>query len=115
MDTYLLWHQLSLVQQLNCVCDTTAKGTVQRAIATGWLSTPTQILPREDIAIVIWGNKITSDVSHPIRFHASKEITRGLLADMKKWLHDQFKEADWEHLNLAMTSKSDMYKIWRSK
>jgi hypothetical protein len=21
MDTYLLWHQLSLVQQLNCVCN----------------------------------------------------------------------------------------------
>ena len=32
MDKYLLWHQLSLVQQLNCVCDTTAKGVVQTAI-----------------------------------------------------------------------------------
>jgi hypothetical protein len=34
MDKYLLWHQLSLIQQLNCVCDTTAKGAVQRAITT---------------------------------------------------------------------------------
>jgi hypothetical protein len=115
MDTYLLWHQLSLVQQLNCVCNTTAKGAVQRAIATGYMSTPTQILPREDIAIVIWRNKITSEVSHLVRLHASKEIARGLLADMKKWPHDQFEEVDWEHLDLATTSKSNMYKIWRSK
>jgi len=53
MDKYLLWHQLSLIQQLNCVCDTTAKGAVYRAVTTGHTSTPTQILPREDISIVI--------------------------------------------------------------
>jgi hypothetical protein len=115
MDTYLLWHQLSLVQQLNCMCDTTAKSAVQRAIATRYISTLTQILPQEDIAIVIWGNKITSDVSHPVRFYASKEIARGLLSDTKKWPHDRFEEVDWEHLDLAMMSKSNMYKIWRSK
>ena len=88
MDKYLLWHQLSLVQQLNCVCDTTAKGAVQRAITTGYISTPTQMLPREDVAIVIWGNKITSDVSHPVRFHASKEVARRILTDTKKWPQD---------------------------
>jgi hypothetical protein len=115
MDKYLLWHQLSLVQQLKCACNTTAKGAVQRAISTGYTSTPTQILPQEDIAILIWGNKITSDASHPVPFHASKEIARGLLADTKKWLHDRFDQVDWEHLDLAMTSKSDMYKMWRSK
>ena len=65
VDKYLLCHQLSLVQQLNCMCDTTAKGAVQRAITTGYISTPTQRLPQEDVAIVIWGNKITSNVSHP--------------------------------------------------
>jgi hypothetical protein len=57
MDKYLLWHQLSLVQQLNCVCNTTAKGTVQRAITTGYISAPTQMLPQEDVAIVIWGTR----------------------------------------------------------
>ncbi len=77
MDKYVLWHQLSLVQQLNCVCDTNAKGAVQRAITTGYISTPTQTLPREDIAIVIWGNKITSNDSHSVRLHASKEIALG--------------------------------------
>jgi len=28
MDKYLLWHQLSLIQQLNCVCNTLAKQAV---------------------------------------------------------------------------------------
>ncbi len=84
MDKYLLWHQLSLVQQLNCVCDTTAKGAEQRAITTGYIKTPTQLPPREDAAIVVWGNKLTCNISHPVRFHASKEIARGLLANTRK-------------------------------
>ena len=110
MDKYLLWQQLSLVQQLNCVCDTTTKGAVQRAITTGYIGTPTQLLPQEDVAIVIWGNKLTSNVSHPVRFHASKEIARDLLADTRKWPRDRFDEVDWENLDLAMKSKNDMYK-----
>jgi hypothetical protein len=105
---------MSLVQQLNHICNTTVKGAVQRSIATGYISTPTQILPQEDIAIVIWGNKITSDVPQSVRFHASKEIAQGPLADTKKWPHNRFNEVDWEHLDLAMTSTSNMYKIWRS-
>jgi len=67
------------------------------------------------IYIVIWGNKITNDVSQPVRFHASKEVARCILTDTKKWPYDHFDEVDWEHLDLAMLSKSNMFKIWRSK
>jgi hypothetical protein len=45
---------------------------------------PTQLLPKEDVAVVIWGNKITNDVSHPIRFHASKEVARNYLGNQKE-------------------------------
>ena len=76
MDKYLLWHQLSLIQQLNCVCDTLAKQAVTLAMTQGYHDRPTQLLPKEDVAVVIWGNKITDDVSSPIRFHASKEVAR---------------------------------------
>ena len=31
------------------------------------------------------------------------------------WPNEQFDKVDWEHLDLAMKTKSDMYKIWRSK
>ncbi len=117
MDKYLLWHQLSLIQQLNCICNTLAKQAVTLAMTQGYHDRPTQLLPKEDVAVVIWGNKITDDVSSPIRFHASKEVARRYLGNRKKnpWPNEQFDEVDWEHLELALKTKPDMYKIWRSK
>jgi len=35
MDKYLLWHQLSLFQQLNCICDMLAKQAVTLAMTQG--------------------------------------------------------------------------------
>jgi hypothetical protein len=83
----------------------------------GYHDRQTQLLPKEDIAVIIWGNKITNDVSSPIRFHTSKEVVRRHLGNRKKnpWTNEKFDEVDWEHLELAMITKSDMYKIWRSK
>jgi hypothetical protein len=97
MDKYLLWHQLSLIQQLNCVCNTLVKQAVTLAMMQGYHNRPTQLLPKEDVAVVIWGNNITNDVSHPIRFHASKEVARQYLGNRKKnsWLNEQFDEVDW--------------------
>jgi len=39
------------------------------------------------------------------------------LGNRKKspWPNEQFDEVDWEHLDLAMKRKPNMYKIWRSK
>jgi hypothetical protein len=39
------------------------------------------------------------------------------LGNRKKnpWPNEQFDEVDWEHLELALKAKPDMYKIWRSK
>ncbi len=51
MNEYLLWHQLSLIQQLNCVCDTLAKQTVTLAMMQGYHERPTQLLPKEDVAV----------------------------------------------------------------
>jgi hypothetical protein len=117
MDKYLLWHQLSLIQKLNCICDTLAKQAVTSAMTEGAYTRPTQLLPREDVAVVIWGHKITDDISHSIRFHASKEVARQYLGNRKKnpWRNKCFDEVDWEHLDLALKNKSDMHKIWRSK
>jgi hypothetical protein len=117
MDKYLLWHQLSLNQQLNCVCHMLAKQSVTLAMTQGYLDRPTHLLPKEVIAVVIWGNNITNDISYPFRFHTSKEVARRYLGNRKKnpWPNEQFDEVDWEHLDLAMKTKTDMYKIWRSK
>ena len=44
----LKWEQLTLTQQLNCVCDTLVKRLVTTAINHGYHDRPTQLLPKED-------------------------------------------------------------------
>ncbi len=53
VDKYLLWHQLSLIRQLNCVCDTLAKEAMTSATMQGYHNRPTQLLPKENVAVVI--------------------------------------------------------------
>jgi hypothetical protein len=117
MDQFLSWNQLSLMQQLNCVCNTLAKKALLSAIISSYHDRPTQILPCEDVALVIWGNKVTGDISTPLRFHASKELARKYLrtCTRDKWPEEHFEEVDWEHLELALKNKPGMCKVWRSK
>jgi hypothetical protein len=118
MGQHLLWMQLSLTQQLNCVCDTLAKQAVSSTIIEGYNKGHTQILPREDIALLVWGDKITGDISGPLRFHASKAVARKYHIHQRKkgkWTQAQFEEVNWDHLHLALNSKADNYKIWQSK
>jgi hypothetical protein len=117
MDKYFLWHQLSFIQQLNCICNTLAKQAVTSAMMEGFYKRPTQLLPKEDVTVVIWRNNITDSISHSIMFHASKEMTRQYLGNRKKnsWPNEHFTKVNWEHLDLALKNKPDMYKIWRFK
>ncbi len=117
MDRLLKWEQLMLAQQLNCVCDTMAKKYITLAINHSYHGRQSQILPKEDVALVIWGNKVTGNISLPLRFHASKEVAGKHLATCKKdkWSNKGFNAVDWEHLDLALRNKTDMYKIWQSK
>jgi hypothetical protein len=118
MDHHLSWLQLSLTQQLNCVCDTLAKQAVTNAIMKGYHNGPTQILLREDVALIVWGDKIKGDISSSLRFHASKSVARKYhiyQQKKSKWTTKQFEEVDWEHLDHALKSKPDSYKVWQSK
>ena len=117
MDRHLTWDQLTLTQQLNCVCNTLAKKSITYALKLGYHDKMTQLLPNKDVAMLIRGNKITCVISSPIRLHASKELARKYLMTRrkKKWSQVQFDSGDWEHLDLALKSKEDIYGIWRSK
>jgi hypothetical protein len=118
MDHHLSWSQLSLTQQLNCVCNTLAKQAVTNAIMKAYHDGPTQILLQEDVALIIWGDKITGNISNSLRFHASKSVARKYhIHQWKKgkWTTKQFKEVDWEHLDHALKSKPNNYKVWQSK
>jgi hypothetical protein len=118
MDQHLSWTQPTLTQQLNCVCDLLTKQAVTDTIIKGYDTDLTQILPLEDIALIVWGDKITGDISSLLRFHASKAVARKYHIHLRKkgkWTQVQFKEVDWDHLDLALKNKTDNYKIWRSK
>jgi hypothetical protein len=117
MDQFLPWSQLSLMQQLKCICDTLAKKAISTAIISGYHNRPTQILPCKDVALMIWVNKVTGNISTPLHFHASKELARNYLSTRTrdKWPNERFNEIDWEHLKLALKNKADMYKVWQSK
>jgi hypothetical protein len=54
----------------------------------GYYNRPTQLLPKEDVAVVIWGNKITENISHTIRFQASKKAARKYLG-IRRRTHGQ--------------------------
>jgi hypothetical protein len=84
MNKYLSWTQLSLIQQLNCVCNTLAKRAVTTAIIKGYHDYPAQLLLRKDVALIVWGSKITGDISGPLWFHASKTVARTYLQQRKK-------------------------------
>jgi hypothetical protein len=103
------------MQQLNCVCDTLAKKAILMAIISGYHDRPTQILPRKDVALVIWGNKVTGNISTLLRFHASKARNYLSTRTRDKWPNEHFDEVNWEHLKLALKNKADMYKVCRSK
>ncbi len=69
------------------------------------------------MALIVWGNKVTGDNSGPLRFHASKTVARIHLQQQKHniLMAKQFKEVNWEHLDLALKNKANNYKIWQSK
>ena len=71
MDRHLTWDQLTLTQQINCICDTLAKKLITSALTLGYHNRRTQLLPNKDVTMLIWGNKITGDISSPICFHTS--------------------------------------------
>ncbi len=84
MDRLLKWEQLLLVQQLNCAYNTMAKRSITLAINNCYHGRQFQFLPKEDVALVIWGNKVTGNILPPLQFHASKEVARRHLAMLKK-------------------------------
>jgi hypothetical protein len=73
-----------LTQQLNCVCNMLAKNSITTAINQGYHDRQSQLPPNEDMALIVWSDKITGDISSPLQFHASKEVARKYLANHKK-------------------------------
>ena len=78
-DKYLLWHQMTLEQKMNVICDREANKAVFESIECAFHQEGKQLLPGEDVAVFVRGKKLTSDLSKAIRFEAGREKAKEFL------------------------------------
>ena len=86
-----------MTQELNCICDYLAKSAVHRAIRYGSIRALKSLLPREDIAMFIGGEKTTSsfdkfdkEIQFDIGKQSAKQLITKELKTHKCWNEEQF-------------------------
>jgi hypothetical protein len=125
-DRILPWSSLSLVQQLNVICDELVNEAVHRAITEGAKHSGPRFLPFENVAVVLDGIKLTTDVGSEVRYRLGKEeaerfytkprnVIRGSNRGGLGWSSKRFHSVAWDSLEAALKSKPDMFQIWLSK
>ena len=115
MDRSLLWHQMNLEQQLNCICDNLAKTAVSRSIRFGPRDRGKQLLPREQAAVFVGGSKQTTDFADAVRLEISQDEAKQFLINERDWTPSQFDQVDWGRLHNTLQSKPQGYRLWLSK
>lgn len=113
-DKKKLWHQLTLVEKLNVLCDNWAKGArLQGSQSTR--DTNTQSLPREKAAIFIRGIKATGDLADLACFELGLKEARQFYINELGWFEEAFDSVEWLSLDFTLSKKSKMYAIWLAK
>ena len=74
-----------------------------------------QLLPREDAAFIVGGQKVTGDIGEAIRFAKGMEEAREFLVGNEKWSNEKFDEVDWKALDNTLRRKNQGFKFWLAK
>ena len=121
-DCHKLWWQLSLVEQLNCVCNGLAKAAVTRSLMSATPRKDKYLLPLEHAAVYVGDAKSTTDVSAEVRHCLGKAEARAFYTAPKTkrgrglgWSDERFDQVEWGKLAATLDQKPDMYGIWLSK
>ena len=114
-DDIKLWHQLTLLQQLNCICDTLAKAAVTRSLTTTVRRIPEQVLPTESVAVFVGGIKQTSNLAKDVRLVLGWVDTECIKRGGLGWSKASFDAVDWDTLDAVIATKPHMYLQWLSK
>jgi hypothetical protein len=121
------WSMLTLTEQLNVICDELAKGAVLRYLSdTTQEGRRTQLLPLEKVAIVINGEKLTTDVGREVRYALGYEEARRFYTKARQmngstntgglgWSDHRFGQVAWKSIDDALRGKPDMFQIWHAK
>ena len=121
-DRHKLWWQLSLVEQLNCVCDGLAKAAVTRSLMDATPRTDRYLLSLEHEAVYVGDDKSKTDVSAEVRYCLGEAEARAFYTAPKTtwgrrlgWSEERFDQVEWGKLASTLDQKPDMYGIWLYK
>ena len=128
-DDNTRWEHLPLDQKLNVMCDTLAKQAVGRGLSIEAVRRRVSplSLPWEHAAIMVGGEKLTSDVSEPIRFYLGHLEARRFYTQPKDirengvnrgglgWMESRFDMVDWRSLHDALSKRPEMFRVWLAK
>jgi hypothetical protein len=110
------WHQLTVLEKLNCKCDTLAKLAVEKGICEQpKYSQDAQQLPLEAASVYFNSVKLSSECGAEIRFQVGRSKARQFYINTLGWFAATFDSIDWEARDKALDSKPDMFKIWLCK
>jgi hypothetical protein len=90
MERLLRCDQLALQQQLNIICDGSAKNAVDMFVRMEIANPCKQLLLAEDVAVISEGIKVRGDISGPIRHTLGKEEAKKFLVEEDKWTPRKF-------------------------
>ena len=115
-DRTRLWHQLSLLEKLNCKCDDLAKAAVTAGIRGRPADTvANQMLPLESAAVFFNGGKLSSECGDEIRYQVDRSEARQFYITQLGWSCAGFDQADWAARRRVLQHKPDMFKAWLFK
>jgi hypothetical protein len=115
-DRRKTYAQMTLLERLNCICDTLAKAAVHEGILSPpELTKARQRLPLELAAIYYKGSKISWECGAEIRFQAGRVAAHKFYLEELGWLAATFNCVDWEACDRSLASKPGMFKIWLFK
>ena len=77
MDNTLLWYQLLLEQQINCICD---------FCVNNCNNSPQ--LPRKGVTGIVNWVKLTSDIAQAVSYQAGKHQIRYFMVNEKGWMQE---------------------------
>ena len=110
------WSQLTLVEKLNCNCDSLAKAAWLQCKDMQLVATyASQRLPLESAMICYDGTKIYGECGEEIRFQVGRKEARQFYLTELGWMAATFDAVDWPARNRALSKTSDMFQKWLAK
>jgi hypothetical protein len=121
------WSMLTLEEQLNVICNKLAKGAVLRHLSDiTQEERGIQLMPLEKVAVVVKGEKLTTDAGQEVRYTLGHKMARKFFTKAIKmnglsntgglgWSEYQFEQVAWKSIDEALRNKPDMFQIWHAK